>query len=77
MRKMGIAGRMIGWTRAFLSEGTFQVRIHSELSQIFVLENGTPQGSVISPTFFIIMVNDLPNAFNSTLVDLYVDDSAI
>ncbi len=77
MRKMGIHGRMIGWARAFLSERTFQVRIQSKLSQIFVLENGTPQGSVISPTFFTIMVNDLPEVFNSALAGLYADDSAI
>uniref|UniRef100_A0A8C9Z6A4 Reverse transcriptase n=1 Tax=Sander lucioperca TaxID=283035 RepID=A0A8C9Z6A4_SANLU len=30
----------------------------SELSSMFVVENGTPQGSVVSPTFFSIMIND-------------------
>lgn len=68
MRKMGIHGRMIGWARAFLSDRNFQGRIQLELTQIFVLKNGTPQGSVISPTFFIIMVSDQPKVFNSTLV---------
>jgi hypothetical protein len=38
---------------------TLQVRINNTCSDIYIVQNGTPQGSCISPTHFNIMVNDL------------------
>jgi len=54
----GISGRMFYFIRSFLSIRTFQVRIGSTLSMTKRLENGTPQGSVLSPILFSLMIND-------------------
>lgn len=43
----------------FLSGKSFQVTIGSELSSKHVVENGTPQGSVVSPILFSAMINDI------------------
>lgn len=40
-------------------ERTIQVKIGAELSSQCVVENGTPQRSVISPALFSIMINDV------------------
>lgn len=57
---------------------TIQVRIGKELSSKHVVENGTPQGSVISPTLFSVMINDI---YGNIQVDmgrsLFADDGAI
>jgi len=37
------------------------------------LENGTPQGSVLSPILFALMINDLPKRITAYAA-LYVDD---
>jgi len=43
---------------------------------MYTLENGTPQGSVISPFLFLIMINDIEAPENNTRLSLYADDSA-
>jgi len=64
---------MFHFIRSFLSNRTFQVRIGSTLSMTKRLENGTPQGSVLSPILFSLMINDLPTRITSHAA-LYVDD---
>lgn len=74
--RLGVNGNMFNWIQKFLFRRTFQVMIGSSLSEEFILENGTPQGSVISPILFSIMVNDIP--FDTTISkSLYADDVAL
>jgi len=69
----GITGRMFHFIHSFLSNRTFQVRIGSTLSMTKCLENGTPQGSVLSPILFSLMINDLLKRITSHAA-LYADD---
>ena len=71
--KCGVQGFMFNFLKAFLSNRTFQVRVSSTPSQVKVLQNGVPQGSVLSPLLFAIMINDLPSCFNSSAA-LFADD---
>jgi len=43
--QMGIKGRLYNWVMDFLQERTIQVRAGSEYSDIYQIDNGTPQGS--------------------------------
>jgi ribonuclease HI len=73
---LGINGHMFTFIKTFLSNRTFQVNINGSLSESFCLENGTPQGSVISPILFALMINDIP--FNHKVqYSLFADDLAI
>lgn len=47
---------LYNWIMYFLLERTIQVRIGVEYSKTYVIDNGTPQGSVCSPVFFNIMI---------------------
>jgi len=71
--RYGISGRMIRFFHSFLSNWTFQVRVGSTLSLTKRLENGTPQGSVLSPILFSLMINDLTERITSPAA-LYADD---
>ena len=73
LRRIGLSGRMFEFIRSFLSGRTFQVRISSVYSDCKVLQNGTPQGSVISPLLFNILINDLPGCIDLPSA-LFADD---
>ena len=75
---IGIAGNMLQALRNFLSDRFIQVQVGDEISRKFSISAGTPQGSVISPTIFNIMMYDLP----LTIIDpchavTYADDGTL
>ena len=74
---MGIIGKTYNWIVNFLSSRTFQVKVGASLSDKYILENGTPQGSIISPLLFLIMINDIPNEIDGVEMTLFADDSSI
>lgn len=59
LHRMRVGGRAFNWVKDFLFGRKIQVRIGSEVSNQYTVVNGTPQGSVISPLLFIIMINDI------------------
>ena len=78
--KCGISGKMYNYILNFLENRTFQVRINGSLSETYVQQNGVPQGAVISPTLFNILINSvtkLEKRFPHISLALYADDSAI
>ena len=77
LQQHNITGQMFNWIRDFLTDRHIRVRVGAELSELFHMENGSPQGSVISPVLFIIMMNDIPEPKNDVKISLYADDSAI
>ena len=74
----GIRGRMLNWIRAFLQNRTIQVRVGGAYSETVGIDNGTPQGSVISPVLFNLMINDMFEEVGAGFgLSLFADDGAI
>ena len=71
--RLGISGEMFNFIKSFLTNRTFQVRIDSSYSHTKKLENGLPQGSILNPILFSIMINDLPNVLTCPAA-FYADD---
>ena len=65
------------WIHNFLQDRSTQVRVGSALSEPLVLENGTPQGSVLSPLLLIIMMNAIPNPCKGVELSMYADGIAL
>ncbi|XP_058827599.1 uncharacterized protein LOC131687523 [Topomyia yanbarensis] len=66
---------MINIVNSFLAERTFQVNVEGHLSPAHPLENGVPQGSVLSVTLFLVAIQPIFRVVpNSVQVLLYADD---
>ncbi len=78
LERMDIKGRMYNWIKSFLFKRSIQVRVGSAFSQIYPVENGTPQGRVSSPILFNLMINDIFTQIDMGIGrSLYADDGAL
>ena len=61
---------------SFLSDRSISVIVDGSTSTPFPINSGVPQGSVLSPTFFLLFINDLLSSTNNP-IHSYVDDSTL
>ena len=75
LKKCRIGGNMYKWIKSYLHNRRARVTIDSAKSKKILLGHGVPQGGVLSPTLFLIFINDLikqlPDAVKSAM---YADD---
>ena len=74
---VGVSGQMYRWIRSFLYHRMARVKLDGSLSREIRISEGVPQGSVLSPTLFLLYVNGIvytlpPRVTNS----LHADDLA-
>jgi ribonuclease HI len=75
--KYNICGKALAWIQNFLTDRKIRVRINDKYSETHDLDNGTPQGSVLSPLIFSLMANDIPkDPRNNVKTSIYADDIA-
>ena len=67
---------LIKLIKSFLSQRRFRVKLGSEYSSCKYPEAGVPQGAVLSPILFNILICDMPTPSNCTLAQ-FADDAAI
>jgi ribonuclease HI len=78
IKKVGIQGLMYDYLRNFLSDRTICARVGCVYSTIKKVDIGIPQGAVIAPLLFSLLVHDLPKIFSKqTNIVQYADDIAI
>ena len=58
--RVGLRGKILSFIQSFLSIRTFQVRIENTESSTRTLQNGLPQGCILSPFLFNLMLHDIP-----------------
>ena len=79
LAEKGINGYMLRWLQDYFHGRSARVKFQGHLSTYHRLENGTPQGGVLSPTLFnILMVRLLDTPLpNGTHLISYADDVAL
>ena len=73
LESYGIRGRLLQWTENFLTKRKMQVVVDGETSTEADVVSGVPQGTVLGPILFLVLINDLPDRTRST-VRLFADD---
>ena len=69
----GVSGRLLRWVSGFLTDRSFSVSVSSASSQSHPIISGVPQGAIISPLLFNILLSDLPSPPGVT-TSIYADD---
>ena len=75
--QLGITDKLFNGIQNFLQNRKIQIKINESFSQISNIDNGTPQGSSLSPILFLIMINDLKLSNFDVKISILADDIAI
>lgn len=75
LHDINIKGNSLAFVRNFLSHRSIKVRINDTLSNPVPMENGLPQGSVLSVILFLLAINEILSPIeNPTKGFLFADD---
>ena len=78
LKNIGITGMMFQYFKNVLSEICICARVGKTYSSNKTIDMGIPQGSIIAPILFNIIIHDNPKVLsNNTHVAQYADDIAI
>jgi hypothetical protein len=61
---------MLAWIQEYLSSQTFKVFFEEVYSEEHLISAGVPQGVVLSPTLFNVIMSDLPHLNNVRISDM-------
>ena len=75
LRDLGITGNLGVWFHQFLSDRTQFVRLPGGASKDSPVLSGVPQGTVLGPLLFIIMMSDINKDILSSKIISFADDT--
>lgn len=73
----GIAGRELSWFESYLFNRKQFVVLDNTKSPMESVLCGVPQGSVLGPLLFVILMNDISSALSDCKILMYADDTVI
>ena len=77
LRELGITGNLGVWFHQFLSDRTQFVRLPDGVSKDSPVLSGVPQGTVLGPLLFIIMISDINKVILSSKIISFADDTRV
>ena len=73
LRRNGISGKLHEWIRSFLTNRTQRVSVNSTLSDETEVISGVPQGSLLGPLLFPIMIQDIDDKVIHSILSSFAD----
>ena len=77
MRDKGIHGNTGIWLHNFLQERTQEILVNNTLSKPSNVTSGVPQGTVLGPLLFLILIDSLGDTEIDALITAFADDSKV
>ena len=73
LARAGVRGRLLRWVRSFLADRSFRVAVEGCMSSTHLAATGVPQGSILSPLLFNVLLSDIPQV-PGVVSAVYADD---
>ena len=77
LKRLGIAGKLGKWIYAFLTDRTQTVVVNGARSIPSAVKSGVPQGSVLGPLLFLVLIGDIDENVATSFVSSFADDTRV
>jgi ribonuclease P/MRP protein subunit RPP40 len=74
---IGIRGKVLSWIESFLTNRTQKVMVNGFLSEPAPVISGVPQGSVLGPLLFLILIGDIDRDIAESFISSFADDTRL
>ncbi len=74
---LGIRGKLLEWIKSFLSSRKQMVLVNGVLSDPASVTSGVPQGSVIGPLLFLVLIGDIDKNVAFSFLSSFADDTRL
>ena len=77
LRQLGIRGRLGRWLMCFLTDRVQRVVVQGKRSAPQPVISGVPQGSVLGPLLFLVLIGDIDRDVAHSFVSSFADDTRV
>jgi len=77
LKKVNVSGKVGVWINNFLTNRTQQVTVEGQLSSQSKVISGVPQGTVLGPLLFLILISDIDKDITASTVSSFADDTRV
>ena len=77
IESLNISGKVVNWIESFLKRRNQVVRLEGQLSEEVEVTLRAPQGSVLGPLLFLIMMNNIDKYLFKATVGSFADDTRL
>ena len=77
LKLYGCSNLTVAWFKSYLSELKQSVFMNESQSDFLNISHGVPQGSILGPLLFILLINDLPLCLTNSHIHMYADDTTL
>ena len=77
LNDMGIRGKVGSWIYSFLTNRTQTVLVNQCRSEQAAVKSGVPQGSVLGPLLFLVLIGDIDKNIAAAFLSSFADDTRV